>query len=117
MTNTIRAALVANTQIAKGETTFDTVDQKGRKTGYRWTICYQSYQELPEGDAAIGRSYRTLPAGAKLDRFRVWGTPTRDGVNYGPAFNYTDVNTGCEAVDLVEKRITAAAKRDAKRWG
>ena len=116
MTTTIRAALVANAQLSKGEVAFKITDQKGRTTGYRWTISALTYQELPEGPAAVGRSYWTLPADAKLNRIRVWGTPTRDGVNYGPAFNWTDVDTFEEATLLVAKRIAAAQKRDAKKF-
>jgi len=116
MTTSTRYAIAASSQLAAGELGFNIADPKGRQTGYRWTIV-QLAIELLDDAAYTQRSYRTHTGNGPIPTIRVWGTPTRDGKNYGPAFNYTDVVTLEEANELVLARLCAAEKRDRKRWG
>ena len=116
MTTSTRYRLTASSKLAESAVTFPTRDQKGRATGYRWSITQLEIQLLTDAERTQ-YAYCTHTGEGPIPTVRVWGTPTRDGVNYGPAFNYTDVQTYEEACDLVQKRITSAAKRDTKRWG
>lgn len=106
-----------NTVLARGATEFDIRDQKGRKVGYSWTISAVKVHVLTEAERAERRSWHAHIEARPLEYFQVWGSPTRDGRNYGPAFNTFDVETLAEAEKLVSKRIEAARKSNAKKFG
>jgi hypothetical protein len=110
---TFKARRIA-TEIANGASAFGIRDMKRRETGYKWTISALRIEALPDDHSG---SYYTHTVGEPTDLFRVWGSPTRDGKNYGPAFNYTDVLTMDDAEKLVAKRISNARNRDARKFG
>lgn len=112
MTDTIKCTRTA-TELQSGHSAFGLYDQKGRETGYRWSISSLAIRPIP---ADHRFSYYSHPVGQPMDQFRVWGSPTRGGKNYGPAFNYAAVLTLDEAELLVAKRISNARNRDTKRW-
>ena len=99
------------TQLSEGHEAFDIRDLKGRVVGYRWSI--SAVEDVLTPDAKSGYGHLNhMP----LNFFRIWGTPTRDGKNYGPGFNIHDVSTLEQAEAAVFKRIHAARKRDAKKF-
>ena len=102
----------AMTEIERGEEAFDFCDQKGRVVGYQWNI--QTVTVTLVEDQKLGRYLH--PDNWPLNYFIVWGSPTRNGSGYGPAFNDTEVETLEEARALVVKRINNARKRDAKKF-
>lgn len=97
------------TALAEGEEDFGFTDQKGRKIGYKWTINRVTYTALP---AEAQSGYRRAP-GSELE---VWGTPTRNGAGYGPAFNRTPAKTVEEAEKIVATRIKNSRRDNTKKF-
>lgn len=113
---TVRAAREVTT-ISYGETEFNIRDQKGRTVGYKWSISAVKVRLLTETERSERNMWHGHLVARPLEYFQVWGTPTRDGRGYGPAFNTFDVETLAEAEKLVSKRIEAARKSNAKKFG
>lgn len=106
----------ALTKLAEGSTEFDTRDQKGRTVGYAWTVSAVKVTVLTDENRGTRRSWHAHLTARPLEYFQVWGSPTRDGKRYGPAFNTHDVATREEADKLVAKRIENARKSNAKKF-
>lgn len=94
-------------EIANGATEFGVCDKKGRAVGYRWRIFATTYTEVPEARGGY------LPP---FKPFELWTSPTRNGENYGPAFNNAPAATVAEAEAVIAKRTEAARKRETKRF-
>lgn len=102
--------------LAQGAEDFDFTDQKGRKIGYKWTLTEVQVTLMTAAEYAAAKSCYTTTPDAPLHYFAVWGTPTRDGHGYGPAFNTTRVGTQDEGYKLVAKRIANARKANMKKF-
>jgi len=99
----------------EGSVEHGVTDRLGREVGYRWRIREVFYRErTPEQDGSYG--YFNRPDDQPEMVFEMWGSPTRDGSKYGPAFNYTEFLTLEEARRAAVKRVEQAAKRDTKKF-
>ena len=116
MANTIPVTK-AYTALPGGSVDFDLRDQKGRAIGYRWTIKKVVATPIDVTAPDAPRSYYTLPEGFPFHYYEICTNPTRDGVRYGPAFNWANVATFAEAEALVTKRTNAARKSNTKKFG
>ena len=120
---TTKCNMIQSADISSALVNFDFTDQKGRTVGYKWSISTVTYVALTEAELAelakqpYPYGYYSAPDEiVGITKFRMHGTPTRDGKGYGPAFNYTDCETLEEANRLVAKRVVQAEKRDAKKF-
>jgi hypothetical protein len=101
------------TEVLNVETTdFGFVDQKGRKCGYRVEFIKVM---LTERDPEAKSGYRK-DDGLNLEHFAIVTSPTRNGQNYGPAFNWFSANTLEEVGKVADKRCLQARKRDSKKF-
>ena len=101
------------TQITSGNEAFDIRDQKGRVVGYTWTISNVDVIEITDPD---DHWYYSHTAGDPMHFVEVWGSPTRDGKNYGPAFNTARVASVEEAEARIAKRIKSAKRTASKKF-
>ena len=104
-----------------GTVDFSTVDQKGRKIGYEWSISIIDTVVMSEEErlenSPRGYFEGQLVRGDLLSKpYEIWTTPTRDGAGYGPAFNTMRFETLEQARKACDKRIAAARKANAKKF-
>lgn len=97
------------TPIDSGTVDFDLRDKQQRAVGFAWSIT--DVKCVPITDPTITYGYTNGP-----DFIQVWSSPTRNGRNYGPAFNTKRVASVEEARKVVAKRIANARKRDTKKF-
>jgi len=95
------------------------VDLKGRKVGYAWSIA--SVINVPFADEAayVARKQKWTNKFQNVEDMvyvELWGSPTRDGKQYGPGFNTQRVATVEEARRIIVRRVEQAAKRDRKKF-
>jgi hypothetical protein len=102
------------TPIDTGREAFDIRDKKSRVVGYQWEIRAGTYTPLSDQEARWG--YYSREEGDPMTFIEVWGSPTRDGKRYGPAFNRVVVASIEDAQAVVAKRIRNARKTNAKRF-
>jgi len=108
---------ISKNEVASGAENYGLRDQKGRTVGYRWSIVLSEVQVLSERQA-IDEEYKAYFRMTEEEAgkpYRVWGSPTRDGMAYGPT-NWTS----CASLDAAQKnvatRIKNARKRDTKKF-
>jgi len=98
-------------EATRGHQNYGFKDKQGREVGYGWKISNVTVELLPEGTTG-GWIY----GGEPLRHIEVYSYPTRDGRHYGASTRPGRVKTAEEATAFVERRMTRALKRDAKKF-
>lgn len=106
-------------EVDAGQVEHGFVDLKGRKVGYAWSVT--SVINLPFADKVEYETrkqkwcnhFKTVEDMVYVE---LWGSPTRNGKQYGPGFNTQRVATVEEARRIIVKRIEQARKRDLKKF-
>jgi len=104
---------ISKNEVASGAENYGLRDQKGRTVGYRWSIVLSEVQVLSERQA-IDEEYKAYFRMTEEEAgkpYRVWGSPTRDGMAYGPT-NWTSC-ASLERNPRIVRSKTGVARRSA----
>ncbi len=113
---TMKCSKAYGPTLDEGSVEHGVTDRLGRSVGYQWRIREVVYAEIVVDPSRGHYSYYPREIGHPMRAFELWGSPTRDGKRYGPAFNHTEFPTLEQARRDAVRRVEQARKRDTKKF-